>query len=261
MQLKDIDFSGRVAIVTGGSTGIGLASARQFAHLGAKVVIASRNAENLAAAAAQITSETGAPCLSVPTDVRDETAVIALVEQTVAAFGRVDILINNAGGTRMAPLETIPTKAWEASFALNVHSAYFATREAGRHMIAQGSGAIVNVSSMAGHNGVTGGAHYASSKAALEMFTLATAVDWGRYGIRCNCVAPGLIASERAVVAWDVGGIPSEALARTIPLRRVGTPEELSNAVVFLASDAAAYITGQVLPVDGGPQVGGVPLD
>ena len=261
MLLKDLDFTGRVAIITGGSTGIGLATARQLAQLGAKLAIASRNAENLAATAAQITAETGAECLAVPTDVRDEAAVIALVEQSFATFGRIDVLVNNAGGTRMAPLESIPTKAWEASFALNIHSAYYATREVGRYMIAQGSGAIVNISSMAGHRGVTGGAHYASSKAALEMFTLATAVDWGRYGIRCNCVAPGLIASERSVAAWNVAGIPVETMERTIPLRRVGTSDELANAVVFLASDAASYITGQVIPVDGGPQVGGIPLE
>lgn len=261
MQLKDIDFTGRAAIITGGSTGIGLATARQLGRLGADIVIASRNAANLSEAAAAVSAETGARCVPVPTDVRNEAAVIALVERTVTEFGRVDVLVNNAGGTRMGPLEAIPTKAWEASFSLNVHSAYFATREAGRHMIAQGSGSIVNVSSMAGHRGVTGGAHYASSKAALEMFTLATAVDWGRYGIRCNCVAPGLIASERAVVAWEVGGVPAEAMSRNIPLRRVGTSEELANAIVFLASDAAAYITGQVLPVDGGPMVGGIVLD
>jgi 3-oxoacyl-[acyl-carrier protein] reductase len=93
------------------------------------------------------------------------------------------------------------------------------------------------------------------------MFTLTTAVEWGRFGIRCNCVAPGLIASERAVVAWDVAGVPAEAMAKDIPVRRVGTPEEMANSIVFLASEAASYITGQVLAVDGGPQVGGIPLD
>ena len=111
------------------------------------------------------------------------------MQRTVDELGRIDILINNAGGTRMGPLATLPTKAWDASFDLNVRSAYFCTREAGRHLIGQRSGAIVNISSTGGLHGVKGGAHYASSKAALQMFTTVTAAEWGRHGVRANCVA------------------------------------------------------------------------
>ena len=127
------------------------------------------------------------------------------MRRTVDELGRIDILVNNAGGTRMGPLQDLPTKAWDASFELNVRSAYICTREAGRHFIEQRSGVIVNISSDAGVYGVKGGAHYASSKAALQMFTRVTAAEWGRYGVRANCIAVGGIASERASAAWERG--------------------------------------------------------
>jgi NAD(P)-dependent dehydrogenase (short-subunit alcohol dehydrogenase family) len=173
----------------------------------------------------------------------------------------VDILINNAGGTRMGPLETIPTKGWDSIFDLNVRSAYFCTREAGRHMIARRSGVVVNISSGAGINGVTGGAHYSAAKSALQMFTTVTAAEWGRYGIRCNCVAAGMIASPRAVAAWAAAGLDPNNMASRIPLKRPGTPSDMAHMIVFFASDAASYITGQTVAVNGGPVLGGMSLD
>ena len=125
-------------------------------------------------------------------------------------------------------------------------------------MIAQGSGAIVNISSGAGISGVKGGAHYSSSKAALQMFTTVTAAEWGPHGIRVNCVAPGLIASARALAAWKVAGVDL-AMTKDIPLRRAGAPEEVANVVVFLCSEAASYVSGQTLYVNGGPSIGGIP--
>lgn len=261
MIRDQLDFTGRTAIVTGGATGIGFATALQFARLGASTVICSRTADELEAAAARIRGESGRPCLAVPTDVKDEDAVIALVRRTVDEFGRIDVLVNNAGGTRMGPLETIPTRGWDSIFELNVRSAYFCTREAGRHMIARKSGAIVNISSGAGVNGVKGGAHYSAAKSALQMFTRVTAAEWGRYGIRANCVAAGAIASERVLAAWDVAGLKPEAMGKAIPLGRTGTPDEMANMIVFLASDAASYVTGQTIGVDGGPALGGIELD
>jgi 3-oxoacyl-[acyl-carrier protein] reductase len=212
-----LDFTGRVAIVTGGATGIGYATALQLAKLGASVVIASRTTDELQAAARRIADESGSRCLALPTDVKVEDAVIALVQRTTDEYGRIDVLINNAGGTRMGPLEKIPTRGWDSIYDLNVRSAYFCTREAGNHMIAQQSGAIVNISSNAGMTGIKGGAHYASAKAALQMFTTVTAAEWGRHGIRANCVAAGMIASPRAIDAWKAAGIHGDDMAAPIP--------------------------------------------
>lgn len=259
MISQQLDFTGKVAIVTGGGTGIGFATAMQFARLGASVVIASRTADELERSAQKIRDESGSPCLAVPTDVKNEDAVIALVQRTVDEFGRIDVLINNAGGTRMGPLETIPTRGWDSIYELNVRSAYFCTREAGKHMMAQKSGAIVNISSNAGITGVKGGAHYSSAKAALQMFTTVTAAEWGKYGIRANCVAAGMIASPRAAEAWQVAGLDSEDMGKAIPLQRPGTPDEIANMIVFFASDAASYITGQTVAVNGGPALSGIP--
>ena len=261
MLTDNLDFTGKVAIVTGGATGIGYATAMQMARLGANVVIASRTVEELEAAAQRITQESGTECLPVPTDVKVEESCIALVQKTVDHFGKVDILINNAGGTRMGPLEAIPSRGWHSIFDLNTHSTYYCTREAGKHMIAQKSGSIVNISSGAGMNGVKGGAHYSAAKAAVQMFTRVTAAEWGRYGIRCNCVAAGAIASERVLAAWEVAGLDPDEMGAAIPLGRTGTPDEIANMIVFFASDAASYITGQNIGVDGGPSLGGIQLD
>ena len=152
----------------------------------------------------------------------------------------------------------IPSRGWHSIFELNIHSAYYCTREAGKHMIEQRSGAIVNISSGAGMNGVKGGAHYSAAKAALQMFTRVTAAEWGRFGIRANCVAAGAIASERVLEAWKVAGLDPDEMGAAIPLGRTGTPDEIANMIVFFASDAASYITGQTIGVDGGPALGGI---
>lgn len=246
------DLTGRVAIVTGGGTGIGAATARLLAEHGADVAIAARTVGDLERTSMAVESGTGRRCLPIPTDVKDEDQVIALVQRTVDELGRIDILVNNAGGTRMGPFRDLPTKAWDASFDLNVRSAYFATREAGAHFIEQNSGAIVNISSMAGVHGVKGGAHYSSSKAALQMFTAVTAAEWGPYGIRANCIAVGGVASERASAAWEVAGLDPAAMGKATSLGRVGRPAEVAAAILFFASDAASYVSGQTLSVDGG---------
>jgi len=257
MSFPGMDFTGRVAIVTGGGTGIGAATANLLLQLGAKVVIASRSADRLAKKAAEISQGTGGDCIAVATDVRDEDQVIALIEKTVSHFGRIDILINNAGGTKMAPLEDVTTKAWKRSFELNIDSAYFCTREAGKHFREQGSGVVVNVSSMAGVHGTRSGVPYSSSKAALQMFTRVAAAEWGPYGIRINCVAPGMILSEVATEHLKASNIDIEAGIKVFPLQRAGKPEDVARAIVFFASDAADYITGETLAVCGGPVLGG----
>jgi citronellol/citronellal dehydrogenase len=252
-------LAGRVAIVTGGATGIGAATARLLAHHGARMVICSRTPDELTHAAAEIEQTTGSRCLPIPTDVKDEAQVEQLVQRTVDTYGRVDILVNNAGGSRLGPLRALTTKAWDASFDLNVRAAYLCTREVGKHLLKQRSGAIVNISSRAGAHGVKGGAHYASAKAALEMFTRVSACEWGRYNVRINCIEAGMIASPRAVAAWEAAKLDLDSAATVIPLGRTGTPEEVANAVLFFVSDAASYITGQTIAVDGGPPMSGIP--
>ena len=174
MSHAQFDLSGRVAIITGGGTGIGAATARLFAEHGADSVIASRTEEDLQRVAGEVESASGRRCVPVRTDMKDEEQVVRLVERTMEEFGKIDILINNAGGTRLGPLDDLPTRAFDSAIELNLRGPYLCTREAGRHMIEQRSGAIVNVSSGAGVGGVKGGAHYASAKAGLQMFTRAS---------------------------------------------------------------------------------------
>jgi 3-oxoacyl-[acyl-carrier protein] reductase len=254
-----LDLTGQVAIVTGGGTGIGAATAMLLAQHGADVAIAARTVGDLERTSSAVEEATGRRCLVVPTDVKDEEQCVAMVARTVEELGRIDVLVNNAGGTRMGPLRELPTKAWDAGFDLNVRSAYLCTREAGHHFIEQSSGAIVNISSDAGVHGVKGGAHYASAKAALQMFTAVTAAEWGRYGIRANCIAVGGIASERASAAWEVAGIDPDVIGSGTALRRIGAPSEVATAILFFASQASSYVTGQTLSVDGGTQMGGMP--
>jgi NAD(P)-dependent dehydrogenase (short-subunit alcohol dehydrogenase family) len=253
-----LDLAGRVAVVTGGGTGIGAAAAKLLAAHGADVAIAARTVDDLERTAEGIEADSGRRCLIVPTDVKDERQVVAMIERSVDELGRIDILVNNAGGTRLGPLRRLPTKAWDATFDLNVRSAYVATREAGTHFLKQHSGAIVNVSSDAGVYGVQGGAHYSAAKAALQMFTEVTAAEWGPHGVRANCVAVGGIASERAKAAWEVAGIDPAAIGAGAMLRRVGRPQEVAAAILFLVSDAASYITAQTISVDGGHPMGGI---
>ena len=261
--MSDADFrlDGRIAVVTGGGTGIGAATARLFAEHGAEgLVLAARTESEIERVAGEIGDATAGACraIAVPTDVKDEESVVRLVERTMADFGRIDVLVNNAGGTRMGPLEATPTRAWDSVFGLNVRGPFLLTREAGRRMIEGGrGGAIVNVSSGAGVTGVRYGAGYSAAKSGLQMLTRVTAAEWGRHGIRANCVAVGLVASERAVAAWDVAGIDAEAVGRAIPLGRVGQPIDVARAILFLACPAASWVSGQTFSVDGGPAMGG----
>jgi 3-oxoacyl-[acyl-carrier protein] reductase len=254
MALPIYDFSGQTVIVTGGGTGIGAQTAALFAQSGANVVIAARNAERLSTRAAAI----GSGCVAIPTDVTDETQCQRLVAETIARFGQIDILINNAGGARHAPITGFRTDKWLAEFDLNLHSAFYCARAAAQMMIAAGRGAIVSISSLAGVNGTMGCAPYSAAKAGLQMFTRVAAAEWGPKGVRVNCVAAGMIATELAAANWAKVGFDAIDACQDFPLRRPGRPDEVAQAVLFLASDAASYVTGETLVVGGGPKLGGM---
>lgn len=253
MGPEGYDLRGRVAIVTGGGEGIGQATAHLLARCGADVVIAGRTEATLLQTAREIADATGRQCLGVATDARDEDQVKRLVARTIEVFGRLDILVNCVGWSTHGPMSTMSTETWKGDFELNIDTSFFCAREAAQHFLAQGSGSIVNVSSVAGSDGVTGLGAYSSAKAALQMFTRVAAAEWGPQGVRVNCVAPGLIATDNAMKAFAAAKLDLEAICGRFPLRRAGTPEDVANAIVFLASDAAAYITGVTLLVNGGP--------
>jgi len=247
------DLSGQVAIVTGGGSGIGAATALLLARYGADVAIAGRTEATLQQTALAIVAATGRRCLPVPADLRDEAQVEALVAQAMAQFGRIDILVNNAGWGHHAPLNGLSTETYRGEFAINMDTTFFCSRAAGKHMIAAGKGAIVNVSSVAGTKGLPGMAAYSASKAAIQNLTRAAAAEWGPMGVRVNCVVPGLIATENASKDFADSGLDVETFCKHFPLQRAGQAEDVARAIVFLASDAASYITGVNLAVDGGP--------
>lgn len=252
------DFTGRVAVITGGGTGIGAATALMLAQHGADLVLAGRRRDPLDATAAEIREQTGGRVLVVPTDVTDPDQAAKLIEATIAEFGRLDVLINNAGRGRHAPLRSMPVETWQKDVALNLNAAFYCSQAAYPHLKAHGNAAIVNISSLAGVHGTLGVGAYSAAKAGLQQFTRVASAEWGPKGIRVNAVACGMIATPLAKGNWAKTGFDAMGAAQNFPLRRPGTPEEIAHAVVFLASDAASYITGETLTVGGGPQLKGM---
>jgi len=256
--VSPLDLSNRIAIVTGGGTGIGKATARLFAEQGANVVVAGRQFERLQEVADSITEDTGKRVIAMQTDVRDELQVQALIDGTVAEFGKLDILINNAGGAYMFPTRDMPPDRFRNSIELNLTSAYMCSRAALPHLLKSEHAAIVSMSSAAGVGGVKGGAAYAAGKAGLQMFTRVIAAEWGPKGIRANAIAVGGVASEGAIRSWERFGQTPETMGANNPLRRVGWPIDIANGALFFVSELSSWITGQTLSIDGGPAMGGM---
>jgi NAD(P)-dependent dehydrogenase (short-subunit alcohol dehydrogenase family) len=243
--------------ITAGGEGIGKATARLLAHYGADIVLAGRTEQTLRATAAEIAGATGRKCIGIPTDARDEAQVKRLFAQTVEEFGRIDILINGVGWSTNSALSKMDFAVWKGDFERNVDSAFLCTREAGQYFLPQKSGAIVNISSMAGVNGVKGKAAYSAAKAAMQMLTRVSAAEWGPHGIRVNCVAPGLIVTDNGMKAYDAAGMDVNAFCLRYPLQRPGTAEDIARAAVFFAANASSYVTGETMAVTGGPMIGG----
>ena len=244
-----IDLSGKSAVVTGGSRGIGRAIALRLATQGADVAFSYKGNEAAAKENATAIEGLGRRALPVQADVSQPEAAEALVKAAIDAFGKVDILVNNAGITRDDLIMRMSVEAFREVLETNLFGAFYATKAVTRPMLKAKGGRIINITSVSGQAGQTGQANYSAAKAGLIGLTKATARELASRGITCNAVAPGFVLTELTKDLPEA--LQAEITART-PLGRFGTTEEIANAVAFLASDEAAFITGQVLAVDGG---------
>jgi gluconate 5-dehydrogenase len=256
MGVRDLfDLSGKVALITGGSRGLGLQMAEALGELGARVAITARKQGELDEAAARL-SGLRIETLAVASDLSNAQTIPKVVDEVVGRFGTVDVLVNNAGTTWGAAAEEYPAEAWHKVMNLNVHATFFLTQEIGRRcLIPKRAGSIVNISSVAALGGNPPQMKtiaYNTSKAAVLNFTRALAAEWGKYGIRVNAICPGFFPSKMS--KGLLGQIEQGVIART-PLGRLGGDEDLKGAIAFFASEASRHVTGQHLVVDGGASV------
>jgi gluconate 5-dehydrogenase len=253
MTIKELfDLSGKTALITGGSRGLGLQIAEALGEAGAKVAITARKQGELDEAAARL-AERGIETLTIAGDLSKFDTIPGMVDKTVARYGGIDILVNNAGTTWGAPAEEHPPEAWHKVMNLNVNAMFFLTQEVGRRcMIPRSKGKIINMSSVAGlraHGSGMTTIAYNTSKAAVIHFTRALAAEWGKYGINVNALCPGFFPSKMSRGLLEVIG--DEVIAHT-PLGRLGGDEDLKGIAVFFASEASRHVTGQWLAIDGG---------
>jgi NAD(P)-dependent dehydrogenase (short-subunit alcohol dehydrogenase family) len=248
-------LEGRVAIVTGASSGIGRATAKLFAAEGAKVVIIARRSEKLDRVAEEITQQGGA-CLALPTDVSKGPEIKTMVKRTLERYGRIDILLNNAGVLPTPiPLVEMTEQDWDRVFAVNMKSIFWTVQCVWPTMVEQGGGTIINTASVIAFRGVAGMAAYCSSKAAVVMLTRTLAIEGAPVGIRVNCVCPGFVNTP--MNDW-LGSLQPDRdvwlndMISQIPLQRAGTPEEIAYANLYLASNESSFMTGQTMILDGG---------
>lgn len=252
---RDGLFDGKVALVTGGGTGIGVAIARELAYLGAHVVIASRREANIAPAAKGLTAEVGREIHGEICDIRDRASVSGAIDRVLQRHGRIDLLVNNGGGQFFSPAEGITPNGWDAVVATNLTGTWNMVRAVADAWMLKNGGNIVNITMLARRT-FPGMAHSVSARAGVEALTRTLAVEWASYGIRINCVAPGFVASS-GLKRYPAGLGLMEKMQSVVPMKRLATTEEIAWWVAFLASPAGAYVTGQTLTVDGGKELWG----
>ncbi len=248
------DLSGKVAVVTGTSRGLGQTFARALAKAGADLVLTSRQSESLKPFQEEI-QKLGRKALALPLDVRNHDSIKQLVQNTITHYGKIDIVVNNAGCNARKRALDVTWDDWNMILETNLRGTFFVAQEVARHMIPRKYGRIINIGSVTCVAGYAGLAPYGASRGGVKQLTMSLADDWGVHGITVNCLAPGWFkTAQNAVMYEDQEWL--NYLCDRIPLKRPGRPEDLEGAVVFLASDASQYITGQTLLVDGGISTG-----
>jgi NAD(P)-dependent dehydrogenase (short-subunit alcohol dehydrogenase family) len=250
------EFAGRVAVVTGGGSGIGRAIAVRYAAGGGDVVVIGRRAEPLAETA-RMAEELGAGAAVVTCDVRDADALTAAVDGVAAEYGRIDAMVNNAAGNFVCPAEDLSPGGWRAVVDIVLNGTFYGTRAAARHMLAAGRGSILNVIASYAWHGHPGTVHSAAAKGGVLAMTRTLASEWGGRGVRVNCISPGPTETEGAGAALWPTEEDRDRVLGTVPANRFTTPEEVAESAAFLLDPRrAAYITGDVLSVDGGQWLG-----
>lgn len=252
MAFPTIDLRGRRALVTGGSRGLGRAIATSLAAAGARVAVVSRNEEQARAAARSIVEEIGGSAIGFAADVRQVSSIQEMVGRAARELGGLEILVNNAGVAVTTRALDVTEDEWDDVLTTNLKAVFFASQAAARHMKDHGGGVIVNVSSIAGFVGERAIAPYCASKGGVNNLTRALALEWARFGIRVVGVAPGYVETSLNRDAFRSNPRLHEHVLGKTPLRRLGTPNEVGAAVAYLASDLAAYVTGEILVLDGG---------
>lgn len=252
MVYPRFDITGQIAIVTGGGKGIGKAISLGLAQAGCHVAVCARELAPLEEVAQQIRDK-GRRAIAISMDHRKQDQVENMVSKVVEEFGRIDILVNNAGGQGfICDIENLSPGGWDAIININLKGVFLCTKHVGKVMAKQGGGKIVNIVSVAGRDASPGSLYYGTAKAAISNFSLGLAAEWAKYNIRVNCVGPGPVRTEAAMSLTFNSPEIVRSITSGVALGRFAEPEEIAGPVIFLASDASSYITGQTLYVDGG---------